>query len=105
MIKVDHIITFPETDGLALLDPLPEAVVAAFSSAREEAASRGCVLFSYENAGKTERTAMFIWEDADVMNEFNEWANVNANYAEVYAQFVEYVQSKGGTITKTVTEF
>lgn len=105
MIKVDHIITFPETNGLLLIDPLPSVVTSALLVAREEATSRGCILFSYENDEKTERTATFIWENEAVMNEFLEWAEALVNYSTVHNEFIEYVESKGGSVTRTITEF
>ena len=104
MIKIDHTITVPEINGLANIFPLPPAIQTVLTACREEAAIRGCLFFNETNTDKTQVVATFIWDNQTLVDEFLQWADTEHDYSNVYQQYINLVESAGGTMVKTITE-
>jgi hypothetical protein len=105
MIKIDHTITVPEINGLDNIFPLPPEIKDVLIACRKEAALRGCVFFSEANTDRTQVVASFIWDNQTLVDEFLQWADTEHNYTNVYQQYINLVESYGGTLVKTTTEY
>jgi hypothetical protein len=104
MIKVEHLITFPETDGLDHITTFNSQIADVMLVLRDEASIRGCLFFNEDNAERTQRLSAYIWEDQATLDTFLEWANTTHQYSAIYEEFTAAIESHGGTIVKTVTE-
>lgn len=105
MIKVDHTIKFVENNGLDLVTPLPDNISSVMLACRQEAVTRGCMFFTFENDNKSERTITFIWDDRNAMNAFTDWTEVTHQYSTIYSEFKDLIESRGGTLERVFTEF
>jgi hypothetical protein len=104
MIKVEHLITFPETDGLDHITTFNSQIADVMLALRDEASIRGCLFFNEDNAERTERHSTYIWDSQSALDTFTEWANATHQYSDIYEQFKTSIETHGGTIVKTVTE-
>jgi hypothetical protein len=104
MIKIDHLITFPDTDGIDHIATFNSNIADVMLALRDEASIRGCLFFTQDNQERTQHTSTYIWEDQATLDAFLEWANTTHQYSAIYEEFTAAIESHGGTIVKTVTE-
>lgn len=104
MIKVEHLITFPETDGLDHIASFNSEIADVMLALRDEASIRGCLFFNEDNAERTQRLSAYIWEDQATLDTFMTWADATHQYSTIYEEFVASIEAHGGTIVKTVSE-
>lgn len=104
MIKIEHHITFPETDGIDHISTFNSNIADVMLALRDEASIRGCLFFSEDNEERTHHVSTYIWEDQATLDSFLEWANTTHQYSAIYEEFTAAIESHGGTIVKTVTE-
>lgn len=105
MIKVEHNISFGET-GVLLSDiSLPENMSNIFAICHDEAESRGCQIVSEMNSNATASKITYTWNTLAEMESMDLWSKTNHQLPEIYQQYVSLIESAGGTITKTITEF
>ena len=104
MIKVEHLITFPETDGLDHITTFNSQIADVMLALRDEASIRGCLFFNEDNEQRTQRHSTYIWDNQEILDAFMEWADTTHQYSTIYEQFKTSIESHSGTIVKTVTE-
>ena len=104
MIKVEHIITFPEADGLDHITSFNSQIADVMLALRDEASIRGCLFFNEDNEERTPRISVYIWDDQATLDAFMVWADTTHQYSNIYEQFKTSIESHNGTIVKTVLE-
>jgi hypothetical protein len=105
MIKVEHHISFGET-GVVLSDiPLTADMASTFAACHNESESRGCQIVLENNSAQTESKTTYIWNTLAEVEDMYLWGDTNYQLTELYQQYVSLIESAGGTVTRTITEF
>lgn len=104
MIKIDHNIAFNQENGLDFLN-IPDDILMILGLCKDEATARGCVFFISENNIRTERTISYIWNNQTEIDNFLEWSDATYQYSNVYQRLISFIESLGGTYTRTTMEF
>jgi len=102
MIVITHVFHVPS--GLnQLAQVVPLELIDVFNQMRQVAIERGAeIAISAEN--NIDRIETITWPSREVLNDFLVFANTNHDYDNLYEVMRVYVETVGGTITRTEEE-
>jgi hypothetical protein len=105
MIKVEHHVSLSGTSALLRDISLPDSMSDIFAACRNESESRGCLIDSEINSAQNESKTTYTWNTLAEMEDMYLWSDTNYQLTEIYQQYISLIESAGGTVTRTITEF
>jgi hypothetical protein len=103
MIVITHVFHVPS--GLnQLAQVVPLELIDVFNQMRQVAIERGAEIAIAASNNNLERIETITWPSREVLNDFLAYANETHDYDNLYDVMRVYIETVGGTITRTEEE-